>query len=226
MTHRGAGGWHPSGMPECCRSCRRCPVLACCLYRPHSIGQPVETNMNDRGGGKWGRVGDDIEIAGEPHTPRDSAIVVAVVPVPLRGGYRRSAGMTSRPTDPSFIPAPVISAPPAASRQPSESAPSLASGPSPPSAAHVSSEPSGCAPTPRRCVGHAGAAMHPALPAGHRWCPARLARSGSGATSRGGLSQRQGYSPIGHAPLGVCRQLRSHPCPFPAFAGWTLPTIA
>ena len=78
-----------------------------------------------------------------------------------------------------------------------------------------------------RAWASAGAAMHPALPAGHRWCPARLASSGSGATSRGGLSQGQCYSPIGHAPLGVFRQLRSHPYPSPTFtAGWTLPTSA
>ena len=77
-----------------------------------------------------------------------------------------------------------------------------------------------------RAWASAGAPMHPALPAGHRWCLARHARLGACATSRRGLSQRQGYSPLGDAPLGVFRQLRSHPCPFPAFAGWTLPTIA
>jgi hypothetical protein len=76
-----------------------------------------------------------------------------------------------------------------------------------------------------RAWASAGAPMHPALPAGHRWCPARHARPSMGATSRGGLSQGQGYSPIGHAPLGGFRQLRSHSWS-PTFAGWTLPTIA
>ncbi len=52
-----------------------------------------------------------------------------------------------------------------------------------------------------RAWASAGAPMHPALPAGHRWCPARHARSGTGAASRGGMSQGQGYSPIRHAPL-------------------------
>ena len=80
-----------------------------------------------------------------------------------------------------------------------------------------------------RAWASAGAPMHPALPAGHRWCLARHARLGACATSRRGLSQGQRYSPIGQPPLGFFLQLRSHPFPFPSptfAAGWTLPTIA
>ena len=73
---------------------------------------------------RWGRVvGMTSKIAGEPHTPRGRWAAV------------------------------IISAPPAASRRPSEPAPSRASGPSPSCAAHASSGRSGCAPAPRPCVG-------------------------------------------------------------------------
>ena len=76
----------------------------------------------------------------------------------VKAGTRiaKSASPLGSPRPAPCISAPptvIISAPPAASRQSSEPAPSRASGPSPPCAAHASSGPSGCAPTPRTCVG-------------------------------------------------------------------------
>ncbi len=78
-----------------------------------------------------------------------------VKPNPAATAGFLAMGMTSRPADPSrrLHTAPVISAPPAASRQPSKPAPSRVSGPSPRCAPHASSGPSECAPAPRPCVG-------------------------------------------------------------------------
>src|ERR1700733_6091638 len=106
------------------------------------------------------------KIAGEPHTPREKAVaasyeagierndLVVETRQPLQifaDQYWIEAGspvacISTPPTD-------IISAPPAASRQSSEPAPSRASCPSPPCVVHASSGPSGCAPTPRTCVG-------------------------------------------------------------------------
>ena len=85
------------------------------------------------------------KIAGEPHTPRESCDPNRQI---CFAAWLTSTGpMHLRSTTV------IISAPPAASRQSSEPAPSRASGPSRPCVVHASSEPSGCAPSPRTCVG-------------------------------------------------------------------------
>jgi hypothetical protein len=146
---------------------------------------------------RWRRVvGMTTKIAGEPHTPRESGTRI--------GPNRSHVGRTRAPVRWLWLrPASCISVPLRSSSPLYQ--PLRASHQNPHHRSHPAhlrrpppmrrpSRPDALQPLGGACAS-AGAAMHPALPAGHRWCPARLARSGSGATSRGGLSQRQAYSP-------------------------------
>ena len=115
------------------------------------------------------KVGMTSKIAGEPHTPRESWTRIA-----------KSASPVGSPRPECTV---IISAPPAASRQSSEPAPSRASCPSPPCVVHASSGPSGSAPTSGvghvlapPCILHFPQAIAGALQGMPSWCVRHIAR--------------------------------------------------